>query len=82
MRLQIAFWGGRCEIKGSKENVVKRIMRCVDVFKGTAVLLCVELSERREGDTFFLAYGGEGVRERTIKEIIEECGKEIEKRNL
>jgi hypothetical protein len=55
----------------AKKNVSRRIMRRVDVFRGVEVLLFVEKGERKEGEA--LAYGGEGMREKIIRDIIQAC---------
>lgn len=49
----------------TRKSVVKKIMRCVEVFDGTEVLLFAEPAEKVEN-------GGED-RERTIRDIIGEC---------
>jgi hypothetical protein len=77
MRLQIGFFrGGKVEMEElAKKNVSRRIMRCVDVFRGVEVLLFVEKGERKEGEA--LAYGGDEMREKIIGDIVEECERQM-----
>jgi hypothetical protein len=66
VRLQIGFRGGKFEVvEEEKKNVVRRIMRRVDVFRPVGVLHFVKRTERKEGDAS--AY----------EEIIGECERQI-----
>lgn len=81
VRFQIGFRGGNEGLKDRvKDNIMRRIMACLDVFKEIEVLLFVEPCKRREG--YSLAYGEEGLREEIIGEIIGECQKKIKKGRL
>lgn len=79
MRFQIEFRGGTSEMPSSKKNVVKRIMKCADVFQAVEVLLFVEPPEEIEGETLYEDL--ENVKEETIKEIIEECRAQLQKQH-
>ncbi|KAE9367798.1 hypothetical protein N431DRAFT_514339 [Stipitochalara longipes BDJ] len=47
VRFQIGFWGGKIEMPPDKKNnVVRRIMKCVNVFQRANVLIYVEPEER------------------------------------
>jgi hypothetical protein len=76
VRFQVGFRGGKTEItEKKKKNVVRRIMRCISVFKKVDVLLFVERIERKKGDA--LGYEIDEVRERIIGDVIGECEKQL-----
>jgi hypothetical protein len=89
VRFQICFRRGRIELPpDKKQDVVRRIMRCVNVFQRVKVLLYVEPEEGtvacalavQDADDREQAAraSGETIRERTIREIICECHKQLE----
>jgi hypothetical protein len=50
VRLQIGFRGGKFEmLEEQKKNAVKKVIRCVDVFRRVEVLHIDKRTERREG---------------------------------
>jgi len=88
VRFQIAFLAGKIEMPpDKKKKVVRRIMRCADVFPRVKVLLYVESEETTKACTVAVDSEvdseqtarvlGESARERTIREIIEECQKQM-----
>jgi len=88
VRFQIGFLAGKIEMPpDKKKKVVRRIMRCVNVFPRVKVLLYVEPEEKTKACTLAVDSGGdseqavrlfrETVRESTIREIIGECQKQM-----
>lgn len=82
VRFQINFVRGTLVMPSSKQSIVKRIMRCADLFYGAEVLLFVEPGEETKRGDLTLREGLEGVREQTIKGIIEDCQKQLWKQLL
>jgi hypothetical protein len=77
VRFQINFLRGTLVVPSAKTSIVRKIMRCADVFQGAEVLLFVEPCGDKKGGTLTFLGGLEGPRGQIIKDIIEECRKEL-----